>query len=273
LTEPARSERIGSGSLFDVTLGREDGRSVVMKRILPRFRREPEAAFALVREAKVLAALRHAALPELVRVGSDEEGPFLVETFVAGTSVRQLVDSWSSRGGVPPRLAAHVTQQAFTVLAELAALSGADGPLDFVHGDIGPDHVLLGPAGEARFIDFGASSIHGLERSLTSAGRGTLPFVAPEVARGDAPPGHASDVYALAATALFLASSGKPLCHAVSEAAMLLEVGTQGVQTGLFDEIAAFRPRERAALAGALAVDPWHRTAKAAEVATAFDDR
>lgn len=271
MTAAAGRSLIGVGSLFEVTLLREDGRSLVEKRLLSRFRREPEARAALAREGRVLAAVKHPALPELVRVGADEKGPFLVETFAAGASIRQIVETWSGRGGVAPRLAAHVTREAFAVLAELAALSSADGPLGFVHGDIAPDHVLLGPTGEVRLLDFGASRVRDLPRSLLGEGRGTLPFVAPEVARGEAPPSAASDVYALAATALFLAS-GRPLCEAKDEAAMLLEVGSRGLRPELCEAAAAFRPREKEALARALALDPALRLSSPAEVLRAFDD-
>lgn len=188
---------------------------------------------------------------------------------MAGASIRRIVESWSPRGGVPARLAGHVARQAFSALAELAALPGPSGPLGFVHADLGPDHVVLDPTGDVRFLDFGAARIDALPASLLGEGRGTLPFVAPEIARGDAPPSHAGDVYALAATALFL-GAGQPLCAARDEAAMLFEVGTRGVRTDLLAS-APYRPSEREALARALAVDPSARIRDAREIAAVFD--
>jgi serine/threonine-protein kinase len=274
-TEPPASRAgrvIGAGALFEVREIHEGGRALVEKRLHARVRREPRARAALAREAHVLAAIRHPALPELVRVGSDERGPFLVETLVVGTSVRALVESWAEagRGGVPARLAAHVTLEAFRVLAELSEQAGAGGPLSPVHGDITPDHVLVGPAGEVRLVDFGAARIRGLPAALIGEDRGTLPFAAPEVARGEAPPSPAADVYSMAATALFL-SAGEAVCAAREAAAMLLEVGTRGVRTELFERVRAFRPREKEALAAALAVDPAARAASAAEIVAAFE--
>lgn len=264
-------EHAFAGSLFDVRRVREGGREAVEKRILPRFRREPEARAALVREAQVLAAAKHPSLPELLRVGADDKGPYLVETFVSGASIRWIVESWSPRGGVPARLTGHIVREAFAVLAELSELAGPAGPLGFVHGDIGPDHVVLGPTGEVRLLDFGASRIAALPASLLGEGRGTLPFVPPEVARGESPPDAGADVYSLAATLLFLAA-GKPLCDAMDEAAMLFEVGTRGVRTELVAAASGLSRAEREALTRALAVDPSQRLTSARAILAAIDD-
>lgn len=262
---------IGSGAHFEVRHFREHGRDLVIKRLLSRVRREPVARAALAREAHVLSAVHHRALPEIVRLGADEHGPFLVQTFMPGVSIRRIVDSWAERGGVPGRLAAHVTRQAFGVLAELHVFAGEAGPLGFVHGDLGPDHVVLGPAGEVRLVDFGASRIADLPASLVGDERGTLPFVAPEIARGDAPISAAGDVYSMAATALFLAS-GEALCAAKDTAAMLLEVGTRGLRSTLWERARGFRPAERSALAAALSLDPAGRPATAAEIVAVLDE-
>ncbi len=262
---------IGAGAIFEVRHFREGGRELVVKRLLPRVRREPVARAALAREAHVLHALKHRALPEIVRLGTDDHGPFLVETFQPGTSIRRIVESWSGRGGVPGRLAAHVARQAFEALAELGALSGPSGPHGFVHGDLGPDHVVVGPEGDVRLLDFGMSRIADLPAGLLGDERGTLPFVAPEIARGEAPPSAGGDVYSMAATMLFLASGG-PLCAAKDVAAMLLEVGTRGVRTELWGAARGFRPVEKAALAAALSVSPDERRVSAAEIVAAFDE-
>lgn len=262
---------IGSGAHFEVRHFREHGRELVIKRLLSRMRREPIARAALAREAHVLSAMRHRALPEIVRLGADEHGPFLVQTFMPGVSIRRIVDSWSERGGVPARLVAHVTRQAFGVLSELHTYSAGAGPLGFVHGDLGPDHLVLGPSGEVRLVDFGASRIADLPASLFGDERGTLPFVAPEIARGEAPISEAGDVYSMAATALFLAS-GEALCAARDAAAMLLEVGTRGLRAELWGRARGFRPAERAALEAALSLDPAARPRSAAEIVAVLDE-
>jgi serine/threonine protein kinase len=252
-------EPLGSGSVFEVAAVRDGGAIVACKRLTPRAGRARAARAAMVREAKVLARARHPSLPALVRVGSDGHGPFVIESLVRGATVRAIVEGWRARGQrVPPRLVAHLAAAAAEALAELHELADEAGPIGFVHGDLGPDHVRMGPLGEARFLDLGAARFAGMDRSLDHGDRGTLPFVAPEVARGEAPPSAAGDVYALAATLLWLAT-GEPLCEAQGEAAMLLAIGERGLRLDLCDRAAGIPEAGRAAIRDALALDPSSR--------------
>ena len=264
---------LGGGSVFDVALVHDGARDVVCKRLSPRVAREPAARAAMVREARALTLAKHAALPALIRVGSDARGPFLIETHVAGVSVRGLVEGWRARGeAVPPRLVAHLAEAAAMALAELHALRDDAGPIALSHGDIGPDHLILGPLGEARFVDLGAARFRGMEANLETGDRGTLPFVAPEVARGEAAPSAAADVYALAATLLFLAA-GEPLTAAREASAMLLEIGERGVHRELLGRAVGLDDGAREALHRALSPDPGRRAASARDLAVALGEK
>jgi eukaryotic-like serine/threonine-protein kinase len=267
-------EAIGAGSVFDVALVRERGRALVCKRLSPRALRSVEGRAAMVREARFLSLGKHAALPELVRVGSDGHGPFVIETRVEGAPVRALVEGWRARGRrVPPGIVAHLGAESAAALAEIHELCDGEGPLGLSHGDLGPDHVILGPLGEARFVDFGAARFRGLTEGLETGDRGTLPWVAPEVARGEAAPGAAADVYALAATLLWLAAGGEPLADAREEAAMLLEIGERGVRRDLLAKAEGLSDGARAAIGEALEKDPAARLGSARALATALARR
>jgi serine/threonine protein kinase len=243
---------------------------LVCKRLLSRTVREPAARAAMVREGRFLALARHPALPALVRVGADAQGPFLVETRAPGLSLRALSEAWAQRGApVPPSLVAHIALAAANALAELHALADAQGPLGLVHGDLGPDHLFLGPIGELTFVDFGAARFRGLEPELETGDRGTLPFAAPEIARGEARSSAEGDVHALAATLLHLAT-GEPLCEARDAAAALVEIGERGLRTELCARARGLREAGREALRQALAFDPAARLRSARALAEAL---
>src|SRR6185503_13473817 len=136
-------------------------------------------------------------------------------------------------------------------------------------GDIGPDHVVVGPLGQIRFVDFGAARWRGMDDDLCARDRGTLPYVAPEVARGETAPDAAADVYALAATLLFLAT-GSPPCDAAEEAAMLAEIGDRGISSNRVAAAEGLTPPQREALAAALRFDRGSRATSIAALAATF---
>jgi eukaryotic-like serine/threonine-protein kinase len=255
-------EALGAGSVFDVALVRERGHAAVLvcKRLSSRARHEPAARAAMVREARLLALATGPALPAVVRVGADAHGPFVLETRVEGRTLRWVADAWRSAGAtVPPRLVSHVAALAADAIAELHGLVHDGLPLAAVHGDLTPDHFVLGPRGEIGVVDFGAARFRGMDPTLETADRGTLPYAAPEVARGDAAPSQAADVYALAATILAFGAE-VPLTEARDEAAMLLEIGERGLRARHDVLASSFSDAAgREALARALDPDPAAR--------------
>lgn len=269
--EGLRFERVlGKGTMFQVALVSDGERELVCKRLTPRLRTSPEGLGAIVREAKALALLRHPALPGLLRAGRDGHGPFVLETFVEGRSLEAVVLAWRARGlAVPPLLVRHVARESTAALAELHGASDALGSMEFSHGDVAPDQLLLGPAGEVRFVDLGAARFRGLEPSVLAADRGTLPYVAPEVARGEVPPDAAADVYALAATLVFLAH-GAPLLGELDAPVLLARIGEAGLPAPLAEQAPGFTPDERRALAAALRFHRAERMTRASELARAF---
>lgn len=261
---------IGSGSIFWVALVREAGKLCACKRLIPRVRDEPAGRVAMVREAKLLSVAKHPALPELRRVGTDKSGPFILETYVEGASLREIVEAWDRRGRrVPPRLVAHIAALASAALAELHELEDPGGPLEIVHGDITPEHIRINSFGDLGFVDLGAARFRDLEPKLDAGDKGTLPYVAPEVARGEARPNQSGDVYALAAALLYLAT-GEPIAHAREEAALLFEIGERGLRRELLPRAIGLDERGRTALHDALSPEPTTRLASARELADAL---
>jgi eukaryotic-like serine/threonine-protein kinase len=261
---------LGGGSVFQVSLVRARERELVCKRLAPHALETHEGRAAMVREARLLSVVDHHALPRLVRVGNDAYGPFFLETYVPGTSLRDLLQGWSTKDKpVPLTLVRHVTVMAFETLAELHELKDDKGPLGIVHGDISPDHVLLGPLGDIGLIDLGAARFRELEPEVETNDRGTVPYAAPELVRGEDKPGQTTDLYALCATLLWFAT-GEPLCDASTDAAMLAEVATRGIRRDLAFRATAFSPEERECLHAALDPDRTGRPSSARQLLDAF---
>ncbi|WP_437731336.1 protein kinase domain-containing protein [Sorangium sp. So ce1335] len=285
-------EHLGAGTTFDVALvrlgdpprgaarasalgpagGPARGPAFVCKRLTPGALHAHAGRAAIVREAKAIALARHPALPALVRVGADRHGPFLIETRREGTSLRGVLDGWLGRGRPPPAsLVVHVVRTAIEALAELQELADGAGAIGLVHGDIGPDHVLLGPLGDVGLVDLGAARFRGMEPELETADRGTAPFVAPEIARGESPPTQRGDVYAMAATLVAFATGGAPLTRARDRAAVLVEISESGLCLDALASADALSPGQRRALARELDRDPARRAGSARALLDAFD--
>ena len=148
---------------------------------------EPDARDRFVREAEALAALRH---PAVVRVMGFSEDPdrellYLVMELAVGETLRQRI----TRGAMelPEALAT------FVPLAQGLDHAHASG---IFHRDLKPANVILTVDGSPRLVDFGiAAALHA--EPLTSTGQlGTLPYLPPEVFRGQQADPAAIDVYA-----------------------------------------------------------------------------
>ncbi|NUO51633.1 MAG: hypothetical protein HOV80_22485 [Polyangiaceae bacterium] len=261
-------EIVGRGSVFEVAVVVSAGRRLIAKRPRPELRDNADAASAIKREAAVLTRLHDRRVPAIEASGVDDAGPFLLETLVEGPSFRSLSEAtsplpWAARAGLALR--------AVVLFRDLHALSDASGPLGFAHGDPSPDHLVLASVDdldvvEVGLLDFGSASLRGMP-PVGAGARGTLPYVAPELCRGEVAPSAATDRYALAVI-LGQLLSGRRLCKATEEAAMLLEIGDHGHDASALASLPA--PVQKA-LASLLAFRSADRPADLDELARSLE--
>lgn len=226
---------VGNGSVFQVARVKQNAEVLICKRLTPRNRAEPAARAALAREATSLSMVDLPNVPRVREVGKDGHGPFVLESLVSGVSLRALVEHYRGLGAPVPRsLAVHIAATAARALTSLHEATHEGRPAEIVHGDLSPDNLVFDSYGRVGLIDFGGARFRGMKPELDTADRGTLPYVAPEVARGDVRPDAAADVYALAASLLFL-FLGRPLLPGTEEAALLVVVGERGLPSELFE--------------------------------------
>ncbi|RSM80699.1 serine/threonine protein kinase [Kibdelosporangium aridum] len=125
-----------------------------------------------VEQARALTDLSHPGLVRVLDAGIADGGePFLVQEFIAGTSLRARL----AEGALT---AAEVTELG-SALGRALAYAHSQG---VAHRDIHPGNILLGPSMEPYLTDVGI------------AGSTTVSYVAPEQANGEQPT-MASDVY------------------------------------------------------------------------------
>ena len=201
----------------------------VVKRLTTRERGAPEAEAALRSEIGALRVLQGCAVPRLVDEGPD----FLeIELIPYPTLGRRLARP-------PEPLHPRAISNAFTELLRIHERG-------VIHGDLSVGNVASSDAGAVTFLDFGLSVWSG-SPPRDGAFRGTLAYVAPEVARGEVPT-RASDAFSLAAAfAHFIRRA--PLRNGTEFAAVLLDAAEVPIDTAGLPEI----------LVAALAFDPSSR--------------
>jgi serine/threonine-protein kinase len=257
---------IGAGSTFHLAVVRYAGRECICKRLRMRLLDEPKAHSVLRREALALDLLRLDSVPDLLELGEDDRGPYVLQSRLVGATLRELVDGFRARGsGVPRSLVRLVMEGSFRALAEIHALRDEDGPLELVHGDLAPDHVLLDRDGHVSFADFGLARWRGMSEIAEPSELGSLPFVAPELARGEHVPDQSCDVFALAGAVAFLALGRDP-CAGATPAARLVEVSEQGLDTAAIERLEGIDSSTKEGILGALRFDRATRARRAEAV-------
>ena len=153
---------IGSGGTADVHLAVQHGpagvtRLVVLKRIRAQLAGRAELGRTLFDEARLLARLSHPNLVQLLDVGDDQDGPFLVVEYLSGETLLGVLRALASRGIRLPWPA--VCRIGADLAAALAAAHGQlapDGsPMPILHRDLTPSNVILCWSGAVKLIDFG----------------------------------------------------------------------------------------------------------------------
>ncbi len=155
----------------------------------------------LVREAQILATLRHRNIVQVFDAGVVDGAAFIAMELVEGASIEQL-------------LAQTPVLPLPTVLAlagQLLEGLGAAHAVGVVHRDIKPGNLLVLPDGTLKILDFGISKSSMVQVSASSQGSwvGTPGYMAPEQ-YGAGPVDLRADLYAAAVTIYRMAAGERP---------------------------------------------------------------
>jgi hypothetical protein len=141
-------------------------------------------------EARAAAAIGHPNVVAVHDVGSADGLMYIVQELVDGESLRAVI----ARGPMS-------RERVVKLGIELAAGLAAAHVRGVVHRDLKPENLIVGADGALKILDFGLARIgaHGaLDETEPSAVRGTLGYMAPEQARGEAVDARA-DIFATGA--------------------------------------------------------------------------
>lgn len=219
-------------------------------------------ATAFEREARLLARLRHPALPHVTDHFVDDNGQFLVMDYIAGDD---LATALLRRRTFFPR--ADVCAWADQLLTTLVYLHSQEPPI--VHRDIKPANLKLTQQNQLILLDFGLAKGHTQLTSepQKSAAGYTLAYAAPEQIHGAGTDAR-SDLYAAAATLYHLLTGNQPT-DAIQRALLIAD----GQPDPLWVATSAHRtlsPLLVTILQKALALNPANRFADASAMRTAF---
>ncbi len=174
---------------------------------------------AFEREAQLLSALHHPALPHVIDYFADGEGQFLVMQFIPGEDLGQIL-----RREQRPAPVDVVLRWADQLLDVLDYLHSHEPPI--LHRDVKPDNLKLTQRGTIVLLDFGLAK--GATAAMTNVTTGSVlgytPSYAPlEQIRGLGTDAR-SDLYSAAAT-LYALMTGRSPVDAITRADSVLNGG------------------------------------------------
>jgi serine/threonine protein kinase len=167
---------LGSGAFGTVSLAWDNQlhRDVAIKQ--PRVGLPPSAKQLFVREARLVARLRHPSVVVVHDVQVAESGdPFIVYEYVPGQSLRQKLKELDP---LP-------CEEALKIATAIAEGLSAAHQLGLTHRDLKPANILLDPQGCPRIADFGLAIEEVHQRALKGEVAGTSKYMAPEQLRGE----------------------------------------------------------------------------------------
>jgi serine/threonine protein kinase len=236
----------------------------VEKRLSPRERTEPEAISRVRSEIALLTALSATGVvPRLIEHGEDARGPWhRTERLPFPT----LADRIEEGARIEPAWVERAVRSAFEALAILHEARDDRGPLHVVHADLSPSNIAMTDDGSrALLLDLDLASWRDGPPRSDGTFRGTLVYVAPEVARGD-PPTAESDLFAMAASLLHVATGAPPRPNEGMIFAALLATAAETPLLRPEHEALASRGRGHAAILRCLAHEPAERPTSARDV-------
>lgn len=197
---------LGEGAMAWVLSAHEAGleRSVALKVLKPEFNSDTEVVGRFQDEARSAAQLRHRHIVAIFESGQANGWNYIAMDLVKGRSLRQILDEGKSLNA----------DRVISILRQVAtALDWAHDqrPTPYVHRDVKPENIMVGPGDDVTLVDFGLVRI-GTASRRTRQGTvmGTYEYMSPEQVRGDLDVTPATDIWSLGVVAFELLAGRTP---------------------------------------------------------------
>jgi len=198
--------RIAVGGMAEIFLARQHSfegleRTVIIKRILPRYNEDEEFITMFLDEARLMAALSHPNIAQVFDLGILDSSYYLVMEYVHGPTLGSLMHASTKEGNtsLPLKEALALVMGIAEALAYVHGRRDELGRLlNIVHRDLNPANVMVSYDGAVKLIDFGiAKTARRVYETRTGVIKGTYGYIAPEQFTHAAPVDHRADIFAL----------------------------------------------------------------------------
>ena len=208
-------EKLGEGGM-GVVYKAEDTkleRPVALKFLTPQAIGSEEDKARFILEAKAAAKLDHANICTVYEIDEADEQTFIAMAYVDGQSLEEKVES-----GVLE------VNEALNIAIQVAEGLNEAHKKGIVHRDIKAANIMVTKDGKAKIMDFGLVKLAGRTRlTKTATIMGTVAYMSPEQASGEATIDHRTDIWSLGVV-LYKMLTGKPPFDAPSDAALIHKI-------------------------------------------------
>ncbi len=197
--------RVASGAMGVVYRGErlELGRPVAVKFLHPWIAAQKAFRSRFETEARAMSRLAHPNCVSVTDFGIEGTSPYVVMDFIAGGTLRQLLE----KGRLPPPRAVAIARQ----LLAGAAHAHSQG---IIHRDLKPENLILGDsaglADHVRILDFGLAKLRDGPAMTSGLAIGTPSYMSPEQAGAPGEIDGRTDIYALGIVLFEMLAGRKP---------------------------------------------------------------